>query len=72
MKKIDNYAILGKNKYCDDWIFIDGYKTLPTLRKRFMTILDVFRSKSVSYDSIILCSRDEDKNILKLYYRVDK
>lgn len=64
MKKIDHYVILGKKSYSDGWYFIDGYKTLATLKKRF----DVMRkSLPVIHDSIILCARDEDKTILKIY-----
>ena len=65
MKKIDHYVILGKKSYSDGWYFIDGYKTLSTLKKRF----DIMR-KSLPvnrHDTIILCSRDEDKTILKIY-----
>lgn len=69
MKKIDNYCILGKKRYSDGWYFVDGYKTLPTLRKRFKVFRDTF--KSVPHDSIILCSRDENKNIVKIYDRFE-
>lgn len=72
MKKIDNYAILGKKKHSDSWYFVDGYKTLSTLRKRFNLMRDTLNKISVPHDSIILCSRDEDKNILKIYDEFDK
>lgn len=65
MKKIDNYCILGKKKHSDGWYFVDGYKTLPALHKRFNVMQHTL--KSVSHDSIILCSRDEDNNIIKIY-----
>lgn len=65
MKKIDHYVILSKKKCSDGWIFVDGYKTLPTLRKRFKVMNEAL--KSVPHSSTILCSRDEDKNILKIY-----
>lgn len=71
MKKIDHYVILGKKSYSDNWYFIDGYKTLLTLRKRFNVMRDTLNKISVPYDSIILCSRDEDKNILKIYDEFD-
>ena len=65
MKRIDHYVILGKKSHSDGWYFIDGYKTLATLRKRF----DIMRKSLpvLNHDSIILCSRDYDKNILKIY-----
>ena len=65
MRKIDHYVILGKKSYSDSWYFVDGYKTLSALKKRF----DIMRkSLPVNYhDAVILCSRDEDKNILKIY-----
>lgn len=69
MNKIDHYVILAKKDYSDGWMFVDGYKTLPTLRKRFNTMRDILIS--VQHDSIILCSRDENKNILKIYDRFD-
>ena len=69
MKKIDNYAILGKKKHSDGWYFIDGFKSLPTLKKRYNTMCDTL--VSVSHDSIILCSRDESKNILKIYNKFE-
>ena len=65
MKKIDHYVILAGKKYSDGWMFVDGYKTLSTLRKRFNVMCNTL--KSVPHDSIILCSRDENKNILKIY-----
>lgn len=65
MKKINNYAILGKKKYNDGWYFVDGYKSLVTLKKRFNVMRDIL--SSVSHDSIMLCSRDENKNIVKIY-----
>lgn len=65
MKKINHYAILAQKKYCDGMYFVDGYKTLPCLRRRFNLMCDTLRS--VSHDSIILCSRDENKNIIKIY-----
>lgn len=65
MNKIDHYVILAKKDYSDGWMFVDGYKTLPTLRKRFNLMRDTL--KSVAHNSIILCSRDENKNILKIY-----
>lgn len=65
MKKIDHYVILSKKKYSDDWMFVDGYKTLPTLRKKFNVMHEAL--KSVPHGSTVLCSRDEDKNILKIY-----
>lgn len=64
MKKIDNYTILGKKKHSDGWYFVDGYKTLATLKKRFNVMRDTLPD---CHDSIILCSRDENKNILKIY-----
>ena len=65
MKKIDHYVILGKKSYADGWYFIDGYKTLAALRKRF----DLMRKSLpvLNHDSIILCARDENKDILKIY-----
>lgn len=69
MNKIDHYVILAKKGYSDGWMFVDGYKTLPTLRKRFNVMRDILIS--VQHDSIILCSRDENKNILKIYDRFD-
>lgn len=65
MKKIDNYVILGRKKYSDGWYFVDGYKSFLALRKKFNVMRDILRT--VSHDSIILCSRDENKNILKIY-----
>lgn len=65
MKKIDNYVILGRKKYSDGWYFVDGYKSLIALRKKFNVMID--KLSSVSHDSIILCSRDENNNILKIY-----
>lgn len=65
MKKIDHYVILGKKSYSDDFYFVDGYKKLSTLRTKFNFMREFL--ESVSHDSIILCSRDEDKNILKIY-----
>lgn len=64
MKKIDNFCILGKKKYSDGWYFVDGYKSLSTLKKRFNVMRDTLPDL---HDSIILCSRDENKNILKIY-----
>lgn len=69
MKKIDNYAILGKKKHCDGCYFIDGFKSLPTLKKRYDIMCNTL--KSVPHDSIFLCSRDEDKNILKIYHKFE-
>lgn len=66
MNKIDHYVILAKKGYSDGWMFVDGYKTLPTLRKRFNTMRDILISNP-HHNSLILCSRDEDKNILKIY-----
>lgn len=65
MKKIDNYCILGKKKYSDDYYFIDGYKTLRTLHNRFNEMADILRD--APHDSIMLCSRDDNKNIIKIY-----
>lgn len=65
MNKIDHYVILAKKDYSDGWMFVDGYKTLPTLRKRFNTMRDTLISKP--HNSLILCSRDDKKNILKIY-----
>lgn len=65
MKKIDNYVILGRKKHSDGWYFVDGYKSLPTLRKRFNVMQHTLNS--VSHDPIILCARDENKNIVKIY-----
>lgn len=69
MKKIDHYVILGKKSYSDGFYFVAGYKSLASLKKRFNLMRDTLIS--VPHDSIILCSRDEDKNILKIYDRVD-
>lgn len=65
MKKIDNYVILGRKKCSDGFYFVDGYKSLASLKKRFNVMRD--NLISVPHDSIILCSRDENKNILKIY-----
>lgn len=65
MKKINHYVILGQKKYIDGMYFVDGYRSLSTLKKRFNVMCDTL--KSVAHDSIILCSRDENKNIIKIY-----
>ena len=65
MKKIDHYVILGKKSYSDGWYFVAGYKSLATLKTRFNLMRDILTS--VPHDSFILCSRDENKNILKIY-----
>ena len=72
MKKIDHYCILAQKKYSDGiYYFVDGYKTLSTLRKRFNVMRDTLNKISVPHDSIILCSCDEDRKILKIYDKVD-
>lgn len=71
MKKIDHYVILGKKKYSDSWYFVDGYKSLATLRKRFDVMRDTLISVPHDHNSIMLCSRDENKNILKIYDEFD-
>lgn len=69
MKKNNHYVILARKNHSNDFYFCDGYKTLSTLRKKFNVMRDTLRS--VPHNSIILCSRDENKNILKIYDRFD-
>lgn len=62
---IDHYAIVAKKHYADGYYYVDGYKTLPTLKKRFQKIIERF--KSVEHDTVYLVARSYDREIIKIY-----
>lgn len=62
---IDHYAILAKKRYSDGYYFVDGYKTLPTMRKHYNNAIANTHNKP--HDKMMLVARDYDRNIIKVY-----
>ena len=72
MSKIDNYCIQAKNNINNNWYFITGFKTLPTMKKKFSSMLktrEILRKRYniKTRESIRLVARDYNKNIIKVY-----
>lgn len=65
MSRIDNYAILAKKRYAEGYYFVDGYKTLPTMRKRYAQALEFVKGKP--HDSMLLVARNYNGEIVKVY-----
>ena len=65
MSRIDHYVILAKKRYADDYYYVVGYQTLQTLRKKYNKM--VSELNGVKHDKLMLCSRDYDRNIVKIY-----
>lgn len=72
MNKIDNYVILAEKSYKKgEYYFVTGFKTLVTMRKKFNDIKAFQKAHpEVKYDRKILCARDYDGNIIKIYDEV--
>lgn len=66
MSCINNYCILGKKSYSDGYYFIAGYKSLPTMRKKFNVLKDRLSSLP-KHDEIKLVARDYNNVIVKTY-----
>lgn len=62
MKRIYSYVI--EQYFNNKWIFCTGYKTLPTMRKRF----NLMREHGII--KIRLVARDYDRNVIKVYEEV--
>lgn len=70
--KIYSYAIMAEKSYKpDEFYFMFGFKTLPTLHKRFNDIKDfISKNPDRKHEHMILCARDYDGNIIKIYEEV--
>lgn len=64
---IDHYAILGEKTYKDGYFFIDGYKTLPTMKKKYKTMLEELKGKP--HNKLMLVARNYDREIIKIYFQ---
>lgn len=62
---IDNYAILAKKSYSEGYYFVDGYKTLPTMRNHYKNAIN--NLKNVKHDKMILVARNYNGDIIKIY-----
>ena len=67
--KINDYTILAKKRYADGYYYVDGYKTLPTMKKRYNQMIDALKDKP--HDKIMLVARDYNGNIIKTYFKED-
>lgn len=71
-RKIYSYAIMAEKNYKPgEFYFMIGFKTLPTLHKRFNDIKDFINlNPDMKHEHIILCARDYDGNIIKIYEEI--
>lgn len=71
-KKIYSYAIMAEKSHNPgEFYYIFGFKTLPTLHKRFNDIKKFISfNPGVKHEHIILCARDYEGNILKVYEEI--
>lgn len=65
MKMINNYAILAKKSNENGCYFVDGFKTLPTMRKKYNKMIAAMQGKP--HNKIMLVARDYEDNIIKIY-----
>ena len=62
---IDNYCIMARSRVTGKIYYCTGYKTLPTMRKKYNFIIQKLQGKE--HDPIMLVARDYDRNIIKIY-----
>lgn len=74
---IDHYEIqiMYESSLDPHWVYLTGYQTLPTLRKKFNRLKEFVPGGKVSVYCLRikkarLVSRDYDKNIVKVYEEV--
>lgn len=74
---IDHYVIqvMYESSLDPHWVFLTGYQTLPTLRKKFNNLKEFVPGGKVAVYGLRiaharLVSRDYEKNIVKVYEEV--
>ena len=65
MDIIDNYAIMAKKSYSEGYYYVDGYKTLRTMRKKYKQAVENLKNKP--HDKLILVARNYEREIIKIY-----
>ena len=62
---IDNYSIMARSRVTGNIYFCTGYKTLPTMRKKYRKFTEFLKDKP--HDHLMLVARDYYGNIIKVY-----
>ena len=72
MSNIYSYAIMAEKSYKPgEFYFMFGFRTLTTLRKRFNKIKEyISKYSNRKHEHIILCARDYEGNIIKIYEEI--
>lgn len=68
---IDHYCIVTSNLYSDGYSFCTGFKTLPTMRKKFKKMKEVLLAvpdcNKPQHQEVLLVARNYDREIIKIY-----
>lgn len=65
MSRINDVSIMAISKVTGRMYFVDGYKTLPTMRKKYNKLIEALQDRK--HDKLMLVARDYDRNIIKVY-----
>lgn len=68
---IHDYAILASKTVGDGYFWLEGYKTLRTMRTYFYKLRTKFRGLK-SPHTFLLVARDSDRNIIKVYDIIER